>query len=258
MIDRLLEAYEYRDFLVQLVYQQLRQRYQGSVLGFLWTLVQPALFFVSFSLVFSYLNHWDLRDYGIYFFSGYMFWNFFAVGLSMATDSVVANAAYVTRVYVPRILLPLATVVVNLVDLAASFVILLILMVILRASFSPSMLFLPISAVLAIAAVTGACLLGAVANVFLRDFRHLIQSVLFLWFFLSPILWLPKTFSPRMQAVLAFNPVVPFLHLFQDPIWKGVLPSLHAIVLSLVFACGLLVAGVALFLKTERKFYYYL
>ena len=89
MIGRLKEAYEYRDLLRELVYQQLHQRYQGSVLGFLWTLVLPLLTFGCFSVIFSFLNHWELKDYGIYFFSGYIFWILFSNSCLGAAESVV-------------------------------------------------------------------------------------------------------------------------------------------------------------------------
>ena len=239
-------------------FQQLHQRYQGSVLGFLWTLINPALIFVSLSIVFSYLNNWDLKDFGLYFFSGFIFWNFFSNTCLAAADSIVGNTLYVTRVYVPRILLPLASMAVNLVDLLAGFVVLFILMLLIGAPFSQAMLFLPLSLLLAIAIAAGASLLCAVANVFFRDFRHLLQSVLFLWFFLSPILWRPDMFSPRMQAVLVVNPVIPFLSVFQIPIWRGELPSLTVILLGAAFSVMAIALGATTFLMTEKRFYYYL
>src|SRR5579883_1242230 len=124
LLSRFREIWQFRDFFFQLVLQQLRQRYQSSILGFLWTLLNPLLTYLSFCVVFSYINHADLREYGIYFFSGYMAWTFFATGIGMAADSIVNNASYVTRVYVPKTILPLACVAVSTVDLAASFLVL--------------------------------------------------------------------------------------------------------------------------------------
>ena len=124
MTRQFKELYDYRDFFFQLVYQQLHQRYSGSVLGFLWTLINPLLIYASFSIIFSMINHWDLKDYGIYFFSGYMFWNFFANSCLHGAESIVGNAGYVTRLYVPRMLFPFASLAVNLVDLGAGMLIL--------------------------------------------------------------------------------------------------------------------------------------
>jgi ABC-type polysaccharide/polyol phosphate export permease len=258
MIARIKEAYQYRAFLYQLVYQQLDQRYHGSVLGFLWTLLLPLLVFSSFTLIFSVLNNWNMKDFGVYFLSGYLFWNLFSVSCAMAAESVVGNAPYVTRVYVPKILLPLASVAVNLVDFAAGMAILALLMLAVGAPFSTAMFFLPVAAMTAIVFVAGVSMLCALANVFLRDFRHLLNSLLFLWFFFCPILWKADSAPPKAKIFLEINPLVPFLRTFQVPVWKGVLPGLDSILLAAGIALASLLLGVFLFLRCERKLYYYL
>ncbi len=258
MIERIREAYQYRSFLYQLVYQQLDQRYHGSLLGFLWTLLMPLLIFASFTVIFSVLNQWDMKDFGLYFLSGYLFWLLFSNGCAMGAESVVGNAAYVTRLYVPKLLLPLASVAVGLADLAAGFVVLAGLMGAFGAPFSAALLFLPAAAGIALVFVTGLALLCATANVFFRDFRHLLNSVLFLWFFFSPILWKAEAAPPKAQLFLALNPVVPFLSLFQQPIWKGALPGAETTALAAGLAALALASGVTAFLSAERRFYYYL
>lgn len=258
MITRLREAYHYRSFLLQLVYQQLDQRYHGSLLGFLWTILHPLIMFLSFTIIFSVLNNWDMRDFGVYFLSGYVFWNLFSTGCSLAAESVVGNAVYVTRVYVPKILLPLASVVVSLVDLAAGLAILLALVAILGAPFSPAMLFLPVSALLAALFLSGAALMCAMANVFFRDFRYLLNSLLFIWFFFSPILWKAEAAPPAARLFLQVNPLVPFLDTFQSPVWKGEFPSVVSIGAAAILACIALVLGTALFFRVEDRLYYYL
>lgn len=258
MLPKLKEAYEYRDFLFQLVYQQLHQRYQGSILGFLWTLALPLLTFASFSLIFSLLNNWDLKDYGIYFFSGYIFWILFSNSCSLGAESVVGNAAYVTRVYIPKILLPISSVALSLVDLLASFVILVILMLAWGAPLSSAMLFLPVAVLIALPFVLGAAMLCALANVFLRDFRHLLASLLFLWFFFCPILWKGDIAPARAKVLLLFNPLTPFLAMFQMPVWKGELPTGQELGIAVALALGTLLLGIYCFQRAEGRFYYYL
>ena len=228
------------------------------MLGFLWTLLFPLLIFVSFTVIFSVLNNWNMKDYGIYFLSGYLFWNLFSTGCSMAAESVVGNAVYVTRVYVPKILLPLASVAVSLVDFGAGLVILAILMLALGAPFSMAMLFLPVSVVIAVVFLTGVSMLCAIANVFLRDFRHLLNSLLFIWFFFCPILWKAEAAPPRARLFLQLNPLVPFLNAFQAPVWKGELPGADSVALAASIAGVSLLLGVVSFLHAERKLYYYL
>jgi len=258
MIDQLKEAYSYRSFLWQLVYQLLNQRYNGSFLGFLWTLLVPLATFVSFTVIFSVLNHQNVQDYGIYFLSGYLLWTLFSSTSTLAAESIVGNAVLVTRVRIPKILLPLASVAVCLIDLAAGLVILLGLMAVLGAHFSASLAFLPVGILLSIIFVTGVALISAVANVFFRDFRHLLNSLLFIWFFFSPVLWKAKTAPPDAKWFLALNPIVPFLQFFQEPVWAGALPGQDVILLGSALAFGTLFVGVVLFLDYEKKFFYYL
>ena len=258
MMERIKEAFRYHAFLGQLVYQQLDQRYHGSFLGFLWTLLYPLMIFCSFTLIFSVLNNWDLRDFGIYFLSGYLFWMLFSSACMLGAESVVGNAVYVTRVCVPNLLLPLSSVVLSLVDFAAGLGILCALMLAAGAPFTSAMLFLPVSIVLAVIFVTGSALLCAVANVFFRDFRHILSSFLFVWFFFSPILWKPEAAPPGARIFVWLNPVVPFLEAFQAPIWRGRLPAAESLTAGAVFALALLLLGLAVFLRAERRFYFYL
>jgi len=258
MKRRLREIVDYSEFFRYLVYQQLEQRYNSSVLGFIWTLLFPLLTFASLAIVFSTLNRWDLRDFGVYFFSGYLGWLFFTNSCMMAAESVVGNPVYVTRLRMPRILLPLSSVTVNLIDLFATVAVLFILMLIWDVPFSGSLLFLPISAAIMVVFVTGASLLCAVANVFMRDFRYLLSSAFFLWFFFSPILWKPEILTGSNRAIMDWNPVVPFLLLFQLPIWAGRVPEAATVILSAGAAVALLLGGAAVFWRCERNFYYYL
>jgi len=259
MMDKIREVYEYRAFFRQLLYQQLRQRYQGSVLGFLWTLLNPLLIFVSFSVIFSILNNWDLKDYGIYFLSGYVAWNFFANSCLSAAESVVGHAPYVTKVYVPKAVFPLASVAVNLVDLLAGLAILFLIMVFVGAPFSLAMLFLPVSVFLLILFTTGAALLSAGWNVVFRDFRYLLSSLLFVWFFFTPILWKADQVKGKMAAnYVQYNPTAWFVQLFQAPVWKGELPPAETVATAALIATFIFLAGVYSFLRSERTFFYYL
>ncbi len=250
--------YSYRELLIEWTYLQLHQRYQGSVLGFFWTLLYPLLAFLSFSVIFSILNNWDLRDFGLYFASGYVAWMFFANASQQAADSLPGHASFITRVYVPKALLPLSAIAIHLVDLLAGLVIIYALMPLLGAPYTLALLFLPVSLVLLVGFVAGVGLLCATVNVFLRDFRHLLSSVLFLWFFFSPILWKPDAMPPEVQPLLLANPITSFLLLFQDPIWRGAVPDAFTVLLSLAWAAAALTIGMTMFFRSERRFYFYL
>jgi ABC-type polysaccharide/polyol phosphate export permease len=258
ILTRIRELIDYRDLFRLLVRQHLHQRYQGSVLGFVWTLLNPLLIYVSLTIVFSYLNRWDMRDYGLYFFSGFMAWTFFANTCSLSAESVVGNGNLVTRVYVPRLILPLVSVAINAIDLAASFLILLLIMIFVGAPFSWSLLFLPVAAAVLTVFAAGVALFCSAINVLFRDFRHLVGSVLFLLFFFSPILWKMESMPPNVRWWFEANPLVPFLRMFHGPIWAGQLPAPEVVALSCALAAAAVVAGFSVFSRLERKFYLYL
>jgi ABC-type polysaccharide/polyol phosphate export permease len=258
MLVKLKELYSYRALFFEWTYLQLHQRYQGSVLGFLWTLLYPLLVFLSFSLIFSVLNGWDLKDYGLYFAGGYVAWIFFANATQQAADSIPFNASFVKGVYISKALFPLIALGINMVDLFAGLLIILLLMPLVGVSYSLALFFLPVSILLLVVFVTGTCLLCATANVFLRDFRHLLSSLLFIWFFFSPVLWKSSTLPAWIQPWLYVNPMVPFIKLFQGPIWSGSIPAANDILLASLWAVSALAVGSLTFFAKERKFYFYL
>jgi ABC-type polysaccharide/polyol phosphate export permease len=258
MLVSLRELFRYREFLAQIILQQMRTRYRGSVLGFLWTLLNPLMVFLSLSFIFSYINHWDLKTFGIYFFSGYVPWMFFSNVTISATNAVVGNPLYVTRIYAPRLIFPLATVAVNLVDFGAGLAILVTLALVLGAPFTAAWVIVPLGVVLLALFATGIGLLFAVMGVFFRDFQFLWSNVAFLLFFLCPILYPIERLPPSARQYMLLNPVVPFLQLFQEPAFAGKVPSLQTVFYALFLAVAAVVVGYVTFVRTERRFYLYL
>jgi ABC-type polysaccharide/polyol phosphate export permease len=258
MIRLLREAAGSRELFGELLKVQMDQRYNGSVLGFVWALAVPLLTILSFSVIFSGLSGWNLADYGVYFFCGYVPWSFFQASSLYAAESIVGNAFYTTRLSMPKQLLPLVAVALNGLDAVISLVILFALMPLLGAPFHASMLCLPASILLTAAAVAGVALLCAQATVFFRDFRYLLSSALFLWFFFSPVLWKPESLHGPLREFYRLNPVVPFLELFQLPIRQGAIPPAETWMLASAWSAALLLTGAMTFAGNQKRFYYYL
>lgn len=251
-------AFRRRRLLYFLVYQQVEQRYNRSLMGFLWTLLSPALTFATFVIVFSFINQWDFRNFQLYFLSGYVFWNFFSTGILMAADSVVGNPVYITRVRIPAIFLPLSSIGVSFIDLGAGILILAICLLWNGMPIYALIASLPVSVLCSVAFASGLGLITATCTVFFRDFRHLLNSIMFLWFFFSPILWQSERVSGPAALLVEWNPVTPFLRLLQEPAWRGDFPGEHAIMQAAVFSAIALAGGLLVFTSTERKFYYHL
>lgn len=252
------ELWEYKDFVQQYTLQQMRSRYRGSVLGFLWTLLNPLLFCSSLTLIFAFINHWDLRTAGVYFFSGYIPWLFFVNASSAATTSIVGNATYVSRIRCPRLVFPAACVLLNMIDLLVGLGIIGVLMVVLAAPVQPALLTIPVAVFLITIFVMGVCALFATLGTLLRDFVFLWGSVSFLLFFLTPILY-PITQIPEpYRGVFELNPVLPFIRLFQIPIANGLWPSPAVFGQATVLAVVTFVLGLTVFVKNQKSFYLYL
>ncbi len=252
------EAAGSRELFAELLKVQMDQRYSGSVLGFVWVLAVPLITILSFSIIFSGLSGWNLADYGVYFFCGYVPWSFFQASSLHAAESIVGNAFYATRLSMPKQLLPLAPVALNGLDALITLAILFALMPLLGAPFHMSMLCLPASILLTFSAVAGVALLCAQATVFFRDFRYLLSSALFLWFFFSPVLWKPESLHGPLKEFYRLNPAVPFLELFQLPIRQGILPPAETWMLASAWSVALVLAGAISFAGNQKRFYYYL
>lgn len=241
-----------------LLRMQIQQRYSGSVLGLLWALLGPMSTILSFSIIFAGLSGWNLADYGVYFFCGYVPWTFFQSSSLNAAESLVGNQLYVTRMRMPSQILPLVQVAAGGVDALIHLSILFAIMPALGAPFHVSMLCLPGSILIAAAGAAGVSLLAALANVFFRDFRYLLSSALFLWFFFSPVLWRPESLKGPLREIYRLNPAVPFLELFQLPVRQGTVPPAETWLLASAIALVLCLAGSVSFAANRRRFYYYL
>ncbi|MBA3973001.1 MAG: hypothetical protein C0504_02135 [Candidatus Solibacter sp.] len=252
------ELGESRELFAELLRVQMEQRYSGSALGLLWALLMPMLTILSFSIIFAGLSGWNLADYGVYFFCGYVPWTFFQASSLNAAESLAGNSLYVTRLRMPSQLLPLVQAAASGIDALIHLAILFAIMPVLGAPYHPAMLWLPASILITAAAGAGASLLAAQATVFFRDFRYLLSSVLFLWFFFSPILWRPESLQGPMREIYRLNPAVPFLELFQLPIREGAVPAAETWIVASAAAAALCLAGSVSFSVNRRRFYYYL
>lgn len=250
--------YKYRYLLLQLVSRELKVKYKRSILGFLWSMLNPLLMMVVLSLVFSTLFKSDIPRYTVYVFAGLLFWNFFSSATSAAMGSVVANGAIIKKVYVPKIVYPIASVCSALVNLLLSLIPLLLLMLVLGNPITPAILFLPISILIILIFSVGISLLLANINVFFRDVSHIYGIILLAVMYLTPIMY-PDSIIPRdIFRYYQLNPLYGLLRIFRLPIHQGILPDMTTVGLLLALSLILFFVGVVLFVKNQNKFINYL
>jgi ABC-2 type transport system permease protein len=221
-LRRAADVWRFRELLLNLVRKELKVKYKNSAIGFVWSLLNPALYLVVFYLVFQVILNNGIPYFAIFFLAGLLPWNLFSTSLGAATTSISGNAGLVGKVWFPREILPLASIGAALFHFALQMVVLAIALVIFQYAPSPQyMLVLP-PAVLALLLFTAALSIALSAiNVYARDTQHLLELVLLAWFWFTPIVYTyDKVASTRVGNWFLLNPLVPIVITFQRAIYN--------------------------------------
>ncbi len=235
-----------------MVSQELRVRYQRSALGFLWTLLNPLLMMATLSLVFSQIAS-GVKNYPLFLFAGMVPWMFLSTSLNESAVCIIQNEGLIRKIYLPKLVFPLARVMVALVTFLLSQGALFLLLWPLGARPSLALLALPLVIMLFFGFVMGLSLVVATVNTFFRDVGHLVSVFLQAWYFLTPILLPIKQFSRQSQRWFMLNPAAPFVELFHAVIYEGEWPGLGLLAASALIAVVSLGLGYVIFKSQEDK-----
>lgn len=258
MKELLLETYQYRELIWALALKELKIRYKRSVLGFLWALLNPLFLMIVLTMVFSTIMLIPIKHYAIFLLSVLLPWTFIAQSLSYAAESIVGNADLIKKVRVSKLVFPVAAVVSNLINLFLSFIPLVLIVLVMRHPFYITWLYLPVP-LLALAIFTlGATFFFAAANVFYRDVAHILQILLQVWFYVTPIIYTIDIFPHKYQWLFKLNPVIFVLNGFRLSVYYGMLPAAQSIGASFLCAFVALGIGYAIFRKYQDQFVFYI
>lgn len=247
MLPMLAEVLRYRELVRNLVLTELRLRYRRSVLGFLWTMLNPLLMMLVLTLVFSAVLRFDIRNYTVFLFAALLPWTFFSQSVTLSLMSIVNNGSLLHKVYFPRVVLPLAAVLSNLVNFLLALVPLALLMLALGSPLTPALAYLPVAILILTIFTAGLSLVFSVLNVYFRDFTHMTEVILALIFYLSPVIYPPTVIPEKYRFIVTFNPLSHMIDGFRRPIYDGVLPSLESVGASLAAALACFAVGVLVF-----------
>jgi lipopolysaccharide transport system permease protein len=252
----LRELWRFRELLFFFIWRDVKVRYKQTVLGAGWSILQPLATVVVFSLFLgkaSGLNE-HIPDYPLFVLAGVLPWTFFGNALGAAANSVVGNQNLVTKIYFPRLLLPLSAVGANLVDFAIAFGMLLVAMLWYGTAPSWSIVALPLIVLLLIAAATGFGTLLAALIVAHRDFKFILTFLVQLWMFATPTIYLnAEALGPRSRAWLPLNPAYGLIDNFRRCMLGGPL-DWYSLGLSAAVSIGILLLGCSYFRHVERGF----
>jgi ABC-2 type transport system permease protein len=254
----LTELWDHRELVKVLVARDLKVRYKRSVLGFLWTLLNPLLTIVIFSLVFSHIFSSIYEQYKLYMFSGVLIWNFFSLATSQGLASLVSNGGTIRKIAVPKVVFPLSVVCSNFLNLIFSFAALAIVFPFVGGHPTLSLLWLVVLLPTLFLFTLGLSFLLSTASVFLRDLRSIWDPLLMIWFFLTPVFYPRSVVPERYHTLIRFNPMLSIVEACRLPIYLGMTPPVGLFLKSIGSALALLFIGIAIFRKYEDRLIHYL
>ncbi len=251
------ELWQFRELFYFFTWRDVKIKYKQTVLGFLWAVLQPLLMMTIFTLFFGRALNIPSQSipYPVYVFSGLIIWNIFSTGLTSASNSMVNNATIIKKIYFPRLIIPVSSILVALFDFLMAFFLFGIILIFYKQPVSWMALFLwPLALLISVVATLGlGCWLAAL-NVKYRDFRYVIPFLVQVLFFITPVIYPISLLKyPLLQYILACSPMYAAVELFRLPI-TGVPPNFVFLSVSLLSGFLLLLIGILYFKRTEDFF----
>jgi lipopolysaccharide transport system permease protein len=250
------ELWDHRELVFFLAMREIKIRYKQSLLGILWVIIQPLLTMVVFSIFFGRLAKMpsDGVPYPLFTLAALVPWMFFSNGITQASNSLVGNANLVTKVYFPRVALPLSAVLSCIVDLAIAVGLLIVASLVYRIFPEPRIVAVIGFAALAFAAAFGIGLWLSAINVRYRDVRHAVPFLVQFWLFATPVAYPSSLIGPRWRAIYALNPMVSVVEGFRWAIVGTSSLTLPMLAASMATTFLFVATGMRYFGRTESNF----
>lgn len=255
VVLRVAAAFQRYKFLIkQLVLRDFKTKYKRSVLGILWSFLNPLLTMTVQYIVFSTIFRSDIPNFALYLLTGIVCFNFFSEASSMALMSIVGNAPLITKVYVPKYIYPLSRVLSSSINLLFSLIPLLAVMLITGAPLRPALLLLPFGLICLFLFSLGIGLLLSTAMVFFRDTQFLWGVVSMLWMYLSPIIYPESIIPVKFLTSYKCNPLYHIIRFIRIILMDGISPEPKAYGLCIIASAVPLIIGAVVFKKNQDKF----
>lgn len=257
MTEFLVDTYRYRELIWALALKELKIRYKRSVLGFLWALLNPMLLMLVLTVVFSVIMQAQIPHYAIFILSVLLPWTFFSQSLSYAAESIVGNGDLIKKVKVSKLVFPVAAVVSNMINLLLSLIPLVLIVALMGHPFHLTWLFLPVPLLALTLFTLGATFFFAAVNVYYRDVAHILQIVLQVWFYITPIIYSLDFFPARYRFYFRLNPLQYFFNGFRLSVYYGLLPTIQSVAISFFLGFAALYIGFSVFRRKQDEFVFY-
>ncbi|MBC8358403.1 MAG: ABC transporter permease [Candidatus Aminicenantes bacterium] len=253
-IHEIREIYSFRHLLVNLIKSDIKLRYKNSFLGFLWHILNPLFYLGILALVFSQIIRIQMENYILFLFAGLVSWRMIQQTSIIATHSIVNNQELIKKIYTPKLIFPLATVISQYIDHLTLSLILFIFLFILKGKISFVLFLSPVVIILIFIFSLGLSLFFATSYVYVKDTPHIIAIGFQALFFLTPILYPLSVLSPKLEKFFKINPLYYFVEYFRYPFYYAKMPPLE----QTCIVCGLSLItfglGIYIFLRKKESF----
>jgi ABC-2 type transport system permease protein len=257
-IREIKELFGYRELIFTLTLKDLKVRYKNAAIGFGWMLLNPLCMMIIFSTIFKLVFKLEIAHYPIFLLSGLFPWTFFRGSLTAAATSIVDNANLVKKSCFPRVVIPISVVLANLINFGLSMVLLLMLILFSGIPLTASTLWLPVVIFIQVVFIIGISLIVSSLHVFYRDIRYIMEVVLSVWFFATPIVYsmdmVEKVLPSWVFTLYKFNPMVGIVRIYHDLLLFGQELEAGELITAFLISIAILVIGYFTFSRYEDVF----
>lgn len=245
---------KFRPLLSELIARDIKTKYRKSILGVLWTILNPLFMMIVLSVVFSNLFKFDIEYFPVYLLSGQLIFNFFSESTTNAMGAIIANGPLIKKIYVPKYMFVLSRIFSSSINLLASFTALIFVMLAMRVDLHYTVLLVPIPLFFIIFFSLGIGLILSAIAVKFRDIVHLYSVFVTALMYLTPVIY-PMSILPEwLEKIVLLNPITNILIMFRDVMMNNTVPSIMSIGIAIVETLIALVVGLYVFYKSQDTF----
>ena len=249
------EVYNYREMIKSLVRKNLRGRYKGSVLGFLWTFVNPLLQLVVYTLVFSIIMRSEHEQYYLFLFVALIPWIFFSTSLTDGSRCVLDEKDMIKKIYFPRAVLPISTVTSAFINMLLSFVVVIAVTLFSGRGIDPvALLGLPIVMAVEYILCLGFAMIVSGVTVYLRDMQYILGIITMAWQYVTPLMYDVSLVPERLRFIFYANPMTPIIEIYRDILYYKQFPDMTNLIYALIVGVASFIIGWAVFNKLQKGF----
>ncbi len=257
-IQELREIWRYRDLLQLLVANSIKTRYKRSVLGVLWTLLNPLLTTIVLTVALSQLFRFQIENYPVYLLSSLIAWNFFSQTVTQVMSTLIWGSHLMKRIYVPRAVFPISVIGNGLVNLFLALIPLFVIMLFVHQPLYWTLGLLPFAVLLLTMFTAGVSLLLATLAVYFVDLVEMVKILLMAWFYLTPIIYPLEAVPPKYAWLLRLNPMSYLIEIFRQLIYDGTTPPESHLALASVVSVVVFLTGWVVFTRKSNEFAYHI